>query len=615
MADYYSLTMASIQNVQAKVQGELNASILQLNKRQCEYVAQQLLKVSQLLQAQGAENLNKQGCLYRIVLLHLHATVKRAQILVDTCCCENSSWLAAAMALGDTKEEVMAILLDLHQWTFLIDIAICASAGAAQESQSQLWEIGEEGYQRLLKPRSKMHTMIQDAARQDQEDLLEKITSSLKLEDQHGADYIRGVYLKSRLHHMEGDLEGLDELKAYRISRDLGSGASGMVLEIEWLEQDLALKILKVIDRTESTVLGRLQHPNIVRLYHYWEDLTPYPRSCIVMELMPTDLQKHIVNVMGKQSKLPLKSKKGASVCMPFSLSVVIDIMLQVAEAMRQLHENKLTHRDLKTSNVLVKPVSERYMELHTEGYLEVKLADFGSAKAYANSSISGDLTRNTGTTAYGAPEIFEKEITERERNFPPKADVWSFGMTCSEVVTGRVPFADDTGARSTLHKRIIKNGLRPSIPEECPEYLQFCIKCCWELQPQRRPSFSDLCRMLRHAKLLSLGLMDMETSKSLFAYQTSAGVLKSGGNSVLQKKEPKMSRFGFNSIRRNLREAEGSALAAMSQQISLLSDPHNQLREHHAEGARPGSTAIDRSSQEIGRMVLNLLGRSLQEP
>ncbi|KAG0573600.1 hypothetical protein KC19_VG192500 [Ceratodon purpureus] len=53
--------------------------------------------------------------------------------------------------------------------------------------------------------------------------------------------------------------------------------------------------------------------------------------------------------------------------------------------------------------------------------------------------------------------------------------------------------------------------------------------------------------------------------------------------------------RFGFNSIRRNLREAEGSALAAMSEQISLLSDPHNQLSEHHAEGARPGSTAIDR--------------------
>lgn len=48
---------------------------------------------------------------------------------------------------------------------------------------------------------------------------------------------------------------------------------------------------------------------------------------------------------------------------------------------------------------------------------------------------------------------------------------------------------------------------------------------------------------------------------------------------------------------------------------ICIDADPHNQLSEHHAEGARPGSTAIDRSSQEIGRMVLNLLGRSLQEP
>jgi serine/threonine protein kinase len=205
------------------------------------------------------------------------------------------------------------------------------------------------------------------------------------------------------------------------------------------------------------------------------------------------------------------------------------------------LHEKKLAHRDLKTSNILVKPVDEGYLELYREGYLEVKLADFGSAKAYVNSSQTGDLTRNTGTTVYGAPEIFEKEKVLRERNFPRKADVWSFGMTCSEILTGEMPFADDA-CRSTLHKRIVKNGLRPSLPEECPDYLQFCIKSCWELQPQRRPSFSDLCRMLRHAKLLSLGLMDVESSKFLVDYQTQAGVMKSGhGNSSLQQKELKM--------------------------------------------------------------------------
>jgi serine/threonine protein kinase len=376
-----------------------------------------------------------------------------------------------------------------------------------------------------------MRNAIEAAARLDQEELLERIAWSR--ED----DYIRRAYLKCRLNHTEGELQNFEGLKTYTISRDLGSGASGMVLQVNWLGQELALKILRVIDRTEATILDHVQHPNIVRLLHYWEEHAQNgPRSCIIMELMPRDLQKHIGNLLGKQLVAPLKRSH-----MPFSLPVAIDTMLQVAQAMRVLHENKLTHRDLKTSNILVKLVDEGYLELCREGYLEVKLADFGSGKAYVNSSQTRDLTRNTGTTVYGAPEIFEKEKVLRERNFPPKADVWSFGMTCSEILTGKIPFEDDA-YRSTLHKRIAKNGLRPSLPEDCPDYLQFCIKSCWDLQPQRRPSFSDLCRMLRHAKLLSLGLMDVESSKYLFAYQTQAGVMKSGhGNSSVQQEELKV--------------------------------------------------------------------------
>jgi serine/threonine protein kinase len=548
MADYYSLIMDWTNYVQNKVQGKYGTSKLQLNRRQCEYVAQELLKLSQALQSIGAKNLELHH-IQRTVILHLHGTVKRAQMLVERCCCENSSWLAlsqkiykkkknsswlvTAMTLGDTQEDFIAILQDLHQWSFILDMVII---GGSQSSQLQLLQTGEEDYQRLLKPQSEMRNAIEAAASLDREELLERIARSR--ED----DEIQRVYLKSRLSHTGRELQNVEGLKTYTFSRDLGSGASGMVLQVNWLGQELALKILREIDRTEATVLDQVQHPNIVRLLHYWEEHTQDgPRSCIIMELMPRDLQKHIWNLLGKPLEAPLKPKKGVASIMPFPLPVAIDTMLQVAQAMRVLHEKKLAHRDLKTSNILVKPVDEGYLELYREGYLEVKLADFGSAKAYVNSSQTGDLTRNTGTTVYGAPEIFEKEKVLRERNFPRKADVWSFGMTCSEILTGKMPFADDA-YRSTLHKRIVKNGLRPSLPEECPDYLQFCIKSCWELQPQRRPSFSDLCRMLRHAKLLSLGLMDVESSKFLVDYQTQAGVMKSGhGNSSLQQKELKM--------------------------------------------------------------------------
>ncbi|KAG0622170.1 hypothetical protein M758_3G076800 [Ceratodon purpureus] len=561
MADHLSLVMDCIQYVQDKVQGRDAASTIQLNRSQCEYVAQELLKLSQSLHCRGAQEFDRG--IPRTALLHLHATVKRAHMLVERCCCENSSWLAVAIMMGDTQEEVISILLDLHQWKFVLDIAICASAGGSRNAQLQIWESGEEGYQRLLKKHSKMQNAIRDASLQDQKELLERIARSGGKEDQCGDDHIRRVYLKSWLNPAEGELQSVEnQLNAWTFSRALGKGASGMVLQVKWLGQELALKKLEVIDRTEATVLGRLQHPRIVRLFHYWEEHGERddPHSCIIMELMPTDLQKHIRNVLRRQSGLVVPSKKRVIPSTPFSLPVAIDTMLQVAQAMWELHEKKLTHRDLKTSNILVKPVSEGYLELHSEGYLEVKLADFGSAKAYANTSQTGDLTRNTGTTVYGAPEIFEKEKKLRERSFPPKADVWSFGMTCSEILTGEVPFAAES--RPTLHTRIIKNGLRPSLPEACPEYLQFCIRSCWELQPQKRPSFYDVCRMLRHAKLLSLGLLDAMDIEPVFAYQSSSAyVLKSGVHSLHPPEGAKMtSRFGVGTIWRNLRAKEGSS-------------------------------------------------------
>jgi hypothetical protein len=127
MADY-SLIMDCINYVQNKVQGKDGTSKIQLNRHQCEYVAQELLKLSQSLQSMGVKNLDLHH-IHRIVFLHLHATVKRAQMLVERCCCENSSWLATAVTLGDTQEDFIAILLDLHQWSFMLDIVLIASAG------------------------------------------------------------------------------------------------------------------------------------------------------------------------------------------------------------------------------------------------------------------------------------------------------------------------------------------------------------------------------------------------------------------------------------------------------------------------------------------------------
>jgi serine/threonine protein kinase len=103
----------------------------------------------------------------------------------------------------------------------------------------------------------------------------------------------------------------------------------------------------------EASILARLDHPNIVPSFCY----VTSDRSCsIVMELLDEDLH----DLMQRK---PLDG--------PFELLEAIDIMLQIAEGMRYLHQNKVIHRDLKSMNILVK----------CGEHVSIKVADFGLSK------------------------------------------------------------------------------------------------------------------------------------------------------------------------------------------------------------------------------------------
>lgn len=126
---------------------------------------------------------------------------------------------------------------------------------------------------------------------------------------------------------------------------------------------------------------------------------------------MPTDLGAYIE---GRLKSVPSSSCPTGKENMPFSLPVAIDIMLQVAQAMHYLHDRRLTHRELKSSNILVKErESLGLSSLDGAGYFDIKLADFGLVKAYCNTSTTQGHTVNTGTAIYGAPEIFGKDLKE----------------------------------------------------------------------------------------------------------------------------------------------------------------------------------------------------------
>jgi serine/threonine protein kinase len=126
--------------------------------------------------------------------------------------------------------------------------------------------------------------------------------------------------------------------------------------------------------------------------------------------------------------------------------------------------------------------------------------------------------TPRKGTPAYAAPEVnFGQPVVHGEKSpkFPPKADVWSFAMVCSEILIGEPPFASER--KVTLRAKIIEHDLRPTLPNDCPAYLRYCITSCWELSPKKRPKFSTICRNLMLAKTMSLGIIPLDICNHLF--------------------------------------------------------------------------------------------------
>ncbi|CAM6064853.1 unnamed protein product [Sphagnum tenellum] len=198
-----------------------------------------------------------------------------------------------------------------------------------------------------------------------------------------------------------------------------------------------------------------------------------------------------------------------------------VDLMLQVAEGMKNLHNMGIVHRDLKPLNILVKKVQEVSVDHHpdfknsTSSPLSMnpvwiaKICDFGTSKVKNQSTAYPHATIQIGSTMYMAPELYELDPEDEipERFHPMKTDVYSFGILCLAVVTGNPSRFQIDGVDVTVKKfkASVRQGKRPNLPPDCPARLSGLIKRCWHADPRLRPSFPDICTELRYIKGLLL--------------------------------------------------------------------------------------------------------------
>jgi len=185
------------------------------------------------------------------------------------------------------------------------------------------------------------------------------------------------------------------------------------------------------------------------------------------------------------------RMKQKHSACGPFPIDETILLMLSIAEDMDMLHnKHDIIHRDLKASNVLVWGEFGEDMSVVAA---PDRVARIGSVVADFECSV-GVL----GTGFWRAPEILEQlkdRVPSAEVRFSRESDVYSYGMTCYEIVTGCIPYDGLEGEDTISH---ILQGGRPELPCELPGFVRNIIVGCWHSDPSERPTFSAICDALK---------------------------------------------------------------------------------------------------------------------
>lgn len=149
-----------------------------------------------------------------------------------------------------------------------------------------------------------------------------------------------------------------------------------------------------------------------------------------------------------------------------------------------------IVHHDIKPANVLI------------DDNGNYAITDFGISSHRGNNREGYDETQS-GTMAYMAPERFKEDYES-----VPESDIWSFGATLYELITGKVPFGENGGA-----EQLNKNVVCPSISENIPSDIKKLVYDCLSEDISKRPSAalinkaaSDKNYPIKNRKILYLG-------------------------------------------------------------------------------------------------------------
>ncbi|KAG0566238.1 hypothetical protein KC19_7G048400 [Ceratodon purpureus] len=277
------------------------------------------------------------------------------------------------------------------------------------------------------------------------------------------------------------------------VRRELGEGGEAVIYEVEWNGTVCAMKSFPEIpelERRALRILPKLVHRNIVTFMGYTVVQQGEESSAgdcaIVMEILERDLLQFLEVERLKVERRKWKPPDRPILCERRQW----EVMKGIAEGMVYLHRKGVCHGDLKPQNVIVSA-------WNTEDVI-VKLIDF----------IDAPLLRCT--TAYAAPEVLVSGWRRRTRQEgeldQKKADVYSFGITCSSILASRATYEywfENFRPSARFREGVIDGSLRPVLPKETRADVKRLVERCWDGHPSSRPDFSEICHFLSHTEPL----------------------------------------------------------------------------------------------------------------
>jgi serine/threonine protein kinase len=249
-------------------------------------------------------------------------------------------------------------------------------------------------------------------------------------------------------------------LGRYEIIKRIGAGGFGVVFQAfdPMMRRQVAIKIprLSILgDETarklleeETSTLSRLRHPGIVTAYHA-EEIDGY--FCLVYEFIDgTNLQQWI------------DSRPNSP-----EIDIVVDIAIQLCDALEHAHSRGVIHRDIKPSNILVSQDGN--------SVLTTKLTDFGLAKILQEKQVHSTSFAAAGTLAYTSPERLARNSTGSA-----SCDIYSLGVILFRLLSGRLPFSAEI--ELDLLNQIVEeqapeiHNLVGSVPTDLSAIVSMCL-------------------------------------------------------------------------------------------------------------------------------------------